>query len=230
MRSRTGPPTVYWYSRGGVGGVQVFSQESAVTDLQSLFPRIQFFSNDQHITVIQVVHGLHDAWSLNCQRPTRYKTESVACGSAGVYQHREQLIYGVTASEMHLRPLKPSPFITVLVMWSSLKGATPSGARRSPAGLTSRFEPVMVILGSLGCRTITTAFMSGTERHESSPKHLTHTEGPTLTHQCWSDWTWPPGHPGGHEIINTTTSVASPKNNKKTNKTRFLFYLHRMNS
>lgn len=165
----------------------MFSQQSAVTNLQTLFPRIQFFPNDQHITVIQVVHRLHDAWSLSCQWPTRDRTESVACGSAGVYLHREQLIYGVTASEMHLH--LPSPFITVLVMCSSLKGATPSGARRSPAGLTSRFEPVMVILGSLGCRTITTAFMSGMERQESSPKHLTHTEGPTLTHQCLSDWT-----------------------------------------
>lgn len=84
---------------------------------------------------------------------------------------------------MHLRPLKPSPFITLLVMCSSLKGATPSGARRSAAGLSSRVEPVMVILGSLGCRTITTAFMSGMERQESSPKHLRHTGGPALTHR-----------------------------------------------
>lgn len=208
----------------------MFSQQSAVTNLQTLFPRIQFFPNDQHITVIQVVHRLHDAWSLSCQRPTRDRTESVACGSAGVYLHREQLIYGVTASEMHLHPLKPSPFITVLVMCSSLKGATPSGARRSPAGLTSRFEPVMVILGSLGCRTITNAFMSGMERQESSPKHLTHTEGPTLTHQCLSDWTWPPGCPGGHEIINTTTSHCVTKAQQEDKQNRVLFYPHPVNS
>lgn len=187
-------PTVYGYSRGGVGGVQVFSQQSAVTNLQTLFPRIQFFPNDQHITVIQVVHRLHDAWSLSCQRPTRDKTESAACGSATGSSF--------FTGSLRLRPLRPSPFITVLVMCSSLKGATPIGARRSAAGLTSRFEPVMVILGSPGGRTITTAFMSGMERHDSSPKHLTHTEGPTLTRQSSSDWTWPPGNPGGHETIN----------------------------
>lgn len=52
----------------------------------------------------------------------------------------------------------------------------PRGPRRSTAGLTSRLDPVMVILGSLGGRTITTTLMSGMERHMSSPKHLTHTE------------------------------------------------------
>lgn len=76
----------------------------------------------------------------------------------------------------HSHPLKPSPFITVLVMWSSLKGATPRAPRRSLAGLTSRLDPVMVILGSLGGRTITTTLRSGMERHMSSPKHLTHRE------------------------------------------------------
>lgn len=69
-RVRIAPPTVYGYSRGGVGGVQVFPQKSAVTNLQTLFPRIQFFPDDQHVAVIQIVHGLHDARSLSCQRPT----------------------------------------------------------------------------------------------------------------------------------------------------------------
>lgn len=77
----------------------------------------------------------------------------------------------------------------------------------------------MVILGSLGCRTITTAFMSGMERQESSPKHLSHTEGPTLTPQRLSDWTRPPGCPGGHEIINATSRcVAKAQEEDKQNR------------
>lgn len=73
----------------------------------------------------------------------------------------------------------------------------------------------MVILGSLGCRTITTAFMSGMERQESSPKHLSH----TLTHQRLSDWTWPPVCPGGHEIINTTSRcIAKAQDEDKQNR------------
>lgn len=82
-----------------------------------------------------------------------------------------RLVFTAHATLYSRRP-RPSPFITVLVMCSSLKGATPSGARRSPAGLTSRLDPVMVIFGSLGGRTITTALMSGMKRQESSPKHL----------------------------------------------------------
>lgn len=49
----------------------MFSQQSAVTNLQTLFPRVQFFPNDEHVTVIQVVHRLHDARSLNCQHMTK---------------------------------------------------------------------------------------------------------------------------------------------------------------
>lgn len=67
-------PTVYRYSRGGVGGVQVFSQQSAVTKLQTLFPRVQLFPNDQHVAVVQVVHRLRDARSLIWRRPTHDKT------------------------------------------------------------------------------------------------------------------------------------------------------------
>lgn len=75
----------------------------------------------------------------------------------------------------HLHPPKLSPFITVLVMRRSLKGATPIGLRKSLAGLMNRLDPIMVILGSLGGSTVTTALTSGMDRHVSSPKHLTHT-------------------------------------------------------
>ena len=78
------------------------------------------------------------------------------------------------APPCHIPPpsAEPSPLTTVLVMRRSLKGATPSGPCMSEAGLTSRLEPLMVIRGSLGGSTITTALMSGMDRHESSPKHL----------------------------------------------------------
>lgn len=64
------PPTVYWNSRGGVGGIQVFSQQSTVMNLQTLFLRIQFFPNYQHITVVQVMHHLHHTWSSSCRQLT----------------------------------------------------------------------------------------------------------------------------------------------------------------
>lgn len=70
----------------------------------------------------------------------------------------------------------PSPLVTVLMMWISLNSATPRGARSSAAGIVMCSEPVMLIWGSLGTRTITTAFMSGMEIQESSPKHLHHTD------------------------------------------------------
>ena len=43
---------------------------------------------------------------------------------------------------------------------------------KSEAGRLSLSTPVMVILGSLGCSTITTASMSGMVIQVSSPKHL----------------------------------------------------------
>lgn len=69
----------------------------------------------------------------------------------------------------------PSLLVTVLMMWISLNSATPRRARSSAAGIVTHSVPVMLICGSLGTSTITTAFMSGMEMHKSSPKHLHHT-------------------------------------------------------
>lgn len=168
------PPTVYWYSRCGVGGIQMFSQQSAVMDLQTFPFRIQFIPDHQNITVVQVVHHLHHTGPVGC---TRVENRLLT------WQINMQFIKQVAAKTsldknpeyfQDSRPPNASPLRTVLVIRSSLKGATPSGLRRSLAGLTCCFDPVMVILGSLGAKTMTTALMSGTERHVSSPKHLTH--------------------------------------------------------
>lgn len=65
-----------------------------------------------------------------------------------------------------------SALVTVLTMWRSWNRAIPSGAPKSDSGRMRRSAPLMVILGSLGCSTITTASMSGMLMHVSSPKHL----------------------------------------------------------
>lgn len=65
-----------------------------------------------------------------------------------------------------------SALVTVLTMWRSWNRTMPPAALRSEAGRVSLSTPLMVILGSLGCSTITTASMSGMVIHVSSPKHL----------------------------------------------------------
>lgn len=65
-----------------------------------------------------------------------------------------------------------SALVTVLTMWRSWNSTIPSGAPKSDSGRMRRSAPLMVILGSLGCSTITTASMSGMLMHVSSPKHL----------------------------------------------------------
>lgn len=66
------PPTIYRNSRGGVGGVQVFSQQSAVMNLQTLPLRIQLLPNDQHVAVVQVMHHLRHTWSPCCRQTPTY--------------------------------------------------------------------------------------------------------------------------------------------------------------
>lgn len=61
-----GVRTINWYSRGRVGGIEVFSQQSTVMDLQTLSLRIQLLPNYQHITIIQVVHHLHHTGPVGC--------------------------------------------------------------------------------------------------------------------------------------------------------------------
>lgn len=50
--------TVDGDARGRVGGIQMFAQERAVVDLQTLLLRVQLLSDHQHITIIQVMHQL----------------------------------------------------------------------------------------------------------------------------------------------------------------------------
>lgn len=69
-----------------------------------------------------------------------------------------------------------SALVTVLMMWRSWNRTMPPVALRSEAGRFSLSTPVMVILGSLGCSTITTASVSGMVIHVSSPKHLEKTQ------------------------------------------------------
>lgn len=166
------PPTIYRNSRGGVGGIQVFSQQSAVMNLQTLPLRIQLIPNDQHVAVVQVMHHLRHTWSPCCRQLPTHDRIIGSVRVAGIICCAYTQRLACHQNALHSRPPRPSPFITVLVMWSSLKGATPTGPRRSPAGLTSRLDPVMVIFGSLGGSTITTALMSGMEIQVSSPKHL----------------------------------------------------------
>lgn len=52
--------TVDGDARGRVGGVQMFAQERAVVDLQTLPLGVQLFSDHQHIAIIQVMHQLQD--------------------------------------------------------------------------------------------------------------------------------------------------------------------------
>lgn len=47
-------------ARSRVGGVQMFAQERAVVDLQTLLLRVQLLSDHQHITIIQVMHQLQN--------------------------------------------------------------------------------------------------------------------------------------------------------------------------
>ena len=65
-----------------------------------------------------------------------------------------------------------SLLVTVLMMRTSLKSATPVMELKSAAGRTRRSTPAMVMRGSLGGSTITAAMMSGMEIQVSSPKHL----------------------------------------------------------
>ena len=65
-----------------------------------------------------------------------------------------------------------SALVTVLMTWRSWNRATPSGSWRSDVGRFSLSRPVMVIRGSEGCSTITTASMSRMLMQVSSPKHL----------------------------------------------------------
>ena len=62
--------------------------------------------------------------------------------------------------------------VTVLAMWRSWNRSRPEEPLRSTAGRLSCSTPAMVMRGSLGCSTITTASMSGMLRQVSSPKHL----------------------------------------------------------
>lgn len=55
--------TVDGDARGRVGGVQMFAQERAVVDLQTLPLRVELLSDHQHITIIQVMHQLQNARS-----------------------------------------------------------------------------------------------------------------------------------------------------------------------
>lgn len=50
--------TVNGDARGRVGGIQMFAQERAVVDLQTLPLQVQLLSDHQHITIIQVMHQL----------------------------------------------------------------------------------------------------------------------------------------------------------------------------
>ncbi len=50
--------TVDGDARGRVGGIQMFAQERAVVDLQTLLLWVQLLSDHQHITIIQVMHQL----------------------------------------------------------------------------------------------------------------------------------------------------------------------------
>lgn len=70
-----------------------------------------------------------------------------------------------------------SALVTVLIMWRSWNRAMPPAALKSEADWLSLSTPLMVILGSLGCSTITTASMLGIVIHVSSPKHLDQTKG-----------------------------------------------------
>lgn len=74
-------PTIYWYSRGGVGGIQVFSQQGTVMNLHTLSLRIQFFPNYQHITVVQVMHHLHHTWSAGCMHAHEITKKCVMCAN-----------------------------------------------------------------------------------------------------------------------------------------------------
>jgi len=58
------------------------------------------------------------------------------------------------------------------MMWRSWNKAMPPDDPKLEAGQLSLSTPVMVILGSLGCSTITTASMLGMVIQVSSPKHL----------------------------------------------------------
>lgn len=65
-----------------------------------------------------------------------------------------------------------SALVTVLMMWRSWNRTIPPDALKSEAGWLSLSTPLIVILGSLGWSTITTASISGMVIHVSSPKHL----------------------------------------------------------
>lgn len=65
-----------------------------------------------------------------------------------------------------------SPGITVLVMCRSGNSGRPAGPCRSFTGPIRRAVPLMVIRGSAGGSTISTASTSGMETQVSSPKHL----------------------------------------------------------
>lgn len=84
--------TVDGDARGGVGGIQMFAQERAVVDLQTLPLRVQLLSDHQHITVIQVVHQLQDAGPPGCT--------NTRC-----YTGRDTLRKYMTLRRIHKQPL-----------------------------------------------------------------------------------------------------------------------------
>lgn len=86
--------TVDGDARGRVGGIQMFAQERAVVDLQTLPLRVQLLSDHQHITIIQVMHQLQDAWPPGCTN-THTVTQAEIC--SGKYMtlrciHKQPLI------------------------------------------------------------------------------------------------------------------------------------------
>lgn len=105
--------------------------------------------------------------------------------------------------------------MTVLMMWRSWNRTRPPVALRSEAGRFSLSTPVMVILGSLGCNTITTASMSGMVIQVSSPKHLEQTYrrevmkarrvGSGLTDRDVNE----PADPAGHGLVFRCTTTAA---------------------
>lgn len=162
----------------------MFSQQSAVTNLQTLLPRIQFFPNDQHITVIQVVHGLWDARSLSCQRPTRDKTEF-----SRLWLSRSLLTPGAACSRGHClrNALTSAEAVSLHYCAGDVKLLEGRQPQRGPQVTSWPHQSVRAHDGDSRFAGLQDhhhrLYVRDGEAGVLAEAPVAHTEGPTLTHQ-----------------------------------------------
>ncbi len=89
--------TVNGDARGRVGGIQMFAQERAVVDLQTLPLQVQLLSDHQHITIIQVMHQLQHT------RPAGYTNTHARTHTVTQAQIRSGKY--MTSRRIHKQPL-----------------------------------------------------------------------------------------------------------------------------